>query len=373
MKRSHAVLSRLYEATLGKHLKSGTQLSLKQAQRLGRKAAGMGLETLELARIHEQALARLALPGKTEEEGNHEMIRQSAFFFAEAITPIEKTHRIARESEAHLSRANVTLNARTKELAASNLRLKREIAERRTAEGALRKSEQHFRELLQKSRKMQDQLRFLSRELLSAQEEERKRISRELHDVIAQTLTSINLQLGTLKANASTNSKELEREITRTQLLVEQSVNIVHRFARELRPTVLDDLGLVPALHTYLKGFRERTGKGVRFSAYSEVETISSDKRTVLYRIAQEALTNVARHSKATETEVKIQKSDGMVQMVIKDNGKGFVAGRVSQGNKRKRLGLLGMRERVEMVRGRLAIQSKPGKGTTILAEIPLL
>lgn len=372
MKRSHAVLCRLYEGTLRRHLKSGTRLSLKHAQKLGRKAAGMGLETLELARIHEQALARLTLPGKSE-EGKHEMTRRSALFFAEAITPIERNHRIARESEVQLGRANVTLHERTKELATSNFRLKREIAERRTAEGALRKSEQHSRELLQQSRTMQDQLRLLSRELLLAQEEERKRISRELHDVIAQTLTSISLQLETLKANASTNSKELEREITRTQLLVEKSVNIVHRFARELRPTVLDDLGLVPALHTYLKGFRESTGMGVKFTAYSEVETISSDKRTVLYRIAQEALTNAARHSNATRTEVKIQKSDGVVRMVIKDNGKGFATGRVLHGNKRKRLGLLGMRERVEMVRGRLEIQSKPGRGTTILAEIPLL
>ena len=107
---------------------------------------------------------------------------------------------------------------------------------------------------------MQEQLRLLSRQLLSAQEEERKRISRELHDVIAQTLTGINVRLATLKKEATLNTKGLERNIARTQRLVEKSVDIVHRFARELRPTVLDDLGLIPALHSFMKNFTRRDG-----------------------------------------------------------------------------------------------------------------
>src|SRR4030095_7877539 len=112
--------------------------------------------------------------------------------------------------------------------------------------------QQHHGKLLAQSLQMQEQLRRLSRQLLSAQEEERKKISRELHDVIAQTLTSINVGLATLKKEAGVNTKGLERSIARTQQLVEQSVNIVHRFARELRPTVLDDLGLIPALHAFM-------------------------------------------------------------------------------------------------------------------------
>jgi signal transduction histidine kinase len=257
-------------------------------------------------------------------------------------------------------------------LAAANLELKQEIVRRQAAEELLKRSEQHSRSLLEQSRQMQEQLRLLSRQVLSAQEEERKKISRELHDVIAQTLTSINVRLTTLKKEATLNTRGLERSITRTQRLVEHSVNIVHRFARELRPTVLDDLGLIPALHTFMKSFRQQTGIGVSLSAFAAVEHVNGDKRTVLYRVAQEALTNVARHAQASQAEVKIQKIDGAICMKIKDNGKGFPAKRVLHAKEGKRLGLLGMRERLEMVGGRFALTSAPGKGTTILAQIPL-
>ena len=107
---------------------------------------------------------------------------------------------------------------------------------------------------------MQEQLRHLSRQLLLAQEEERKRISRELHDEIVQTLVGINVHLASLKVKARLNIKDLMKKISQTQQLVEKSVNTVHRFARELRPTVLDDLGLIPALEAFIKDFTKRTG-----------------------------------------------------------------------------------------------------------------
>jgi signal transduction histidine kinase len=220
---------------------------------------------------------------------------------------------------------------------------------------------------------MQGQLRLLSRQLLSAQEEERKKISRELHDVIAQTLTGINVRLAALKKEAGLNTKGLERNIARTQQLVQHSVNIVHQFARELRPAVLDDLGLIPALHMFMKHFMAETGIRVSLSAFAAVERVNGDKRTVLYRVAQEALTNVARHAQASQAEVQIQKLDGAVCMTIKDDGKGFQEERMLRAKRGKRLGLLGMRERLEMVGGHLTVTSAPGKGTTVLAQIPLI
>jgi signal transduction histidine kinase len=276
--------------------------------------------------------------------------------------------------DAHVSQLNRSLRQRTVELAASNRELKQEIVRRNSAEEALRRSEQHYRQLLEQSRHMQAQLRLLSRQLLSAQEEERKKISRELHDVIAQTLTSINVRLTTLKKEAAANTRGLERNIERTQQLVEKSVDIVHRFARELRPTVLDDVGLIPALQSFVKEFTKRTGIRIHFTTitFARLKQLDGDKRTVLYRVAQEALTNVARHAQASRAEVKIQKLDGNVCMRIKDNGKGFPAEHLLHGKKKNRLGLLGMRERVEMVRGKFTIQSEPGKGTTILAQLPL-
>jgi len=261
---------------------------------------------------------------------------------------------------------------RMEALAAANGKLQREIVRRQAVERALRRSEKHHGQLLEQSRHMQQQLRLLTRELLSAQEEERKKISRELHDVIAQTLTSINVRLAALRKEATLNTRGLERSIARTEQLVERSVNIVHRFARELRPTVLDDLGLIPALHTFMKGFREQTGIRVSLSAFAEVEKVNGDKRTALYRVAQEALTNVARHAQASQAEVKIQKLDGAICMRIKDNGKGFHKERALQAEKNKRLGLLGMRERLEMVGGSFSVTSAPGKGTTVLAQVPL-
>jgi signal transduction histidine kinase len=256
-------------------------------------------------------------------------------------------------------------------MTATNRKLELEIIRRESVETALKQSQHHQGRLLEESRLMQDQLQRLSRQILSAQEAERKRISRELHDVIAQTLSSINVRLASLKQEALLDPAGMALSITRTQQLVESSVNIVHQFARELRPTVLDDLGLVPALHAYMKSFKAETGIQVSLSAFAAVEQMTGDKRIVFYRVAQEALTNVARHAQASQVEVSIEKLKGTVGMKITDNGKGFPAERGFQARKSKRLGLLGMRERLEMVGGNFTIQSVPGKGTTISVHVP--
>jgi PAS domain S-box-containing protein len=257
-------------------------------------------------------------------------------------------------------------------LTASNEKLQREIIRRQAVEVSLKQSEQHQRRLLDQSQLMQEELRLLSRQVMQAQEEERKRISRELHDVIAQTLTGINLRLATLKKVAGRDTKGFDRNITRTQRLVEHSVNLVHQFARELRPAVLDDLGLIPALHSFVKLFSQRTRIHVHLKVYAGVERLDGNIRTVLYRVAQEALTNVARHAQASQVEVSILKRAGAVCMKIQDNGKSFNQEHIANTKGRKRLGLLGMRERLEMVAGSFAIESAPGHGTAIIARIPL-
>ena len=256
-------------------------------------------------------------------------------------------------------------------LADTNLELRREIIRRQKVEESLKQSEQHQRRLLEQAHLMQEQLRHLSRQVLRAQEEERKRISRELHDVIAQTLTGINIRLATLKKDAAVNTKGLGRNIALTQRLVEKSVDIVHRFARELRPAVLDDLGLIPALHSFVKTFSERTRLHVQLKAFAGVEQLDIAKRTVLFRVAQEALTNVARHAQASRVEVSIQELADRIGLKIKDDGKSFSVERQLHAKTGKRLGLLGMRERVEMVGGTFCVESTPGKGTTIQVAIP--
>jgi signal transduction histidine kinase len=351
-------------------LKQGRQAGLEPARGLGGQALEAGLQTLELARLHEETLVQEVLPGCPAGR-RAALIQQAGIFFTEAITPIETTHRGSREAAVHLNQIVEMLSQRTVELAASNVELQEEILQRKAAEAALKKSERHYSQLLEQSDQMQEQLRRLSRQILSAQEEERKQISRELHDVIAQTLTGINVRLAALKKEASLNTAGLDRNITRTQRLVEKSVDIVHQFARQLRPAVLDDLGLIPALHSFLKNFAARTGVRAHLTAYAGVEQLDPARRTVLFRVAQEALTNVARHAQASRVDVSIQKLPHGICMKIKDDGKSFKVERVLSGRGSKRLGLLGMRERLEMVGGRFEVQSAPGQGTTVTAQFP--
>lgn len=367
MKPELTGLLRQYPAALRAHLKTGARL--KKARALGSAAVALGLETLDVARIHEQALLKLV---STYSPGARDgLFRRAGIFFAEAITPIEKTHRSALEANARLGRLNESLRQRAVELAAANRQLKKEIVHRRAVEVALRKSERKKTDLLQQSRRLQDELRHLSHQLLSAQEEERKTISRELHDEIAQTLTGINVELGSLKTAAALDVKDLQDRITSTQRLVQKSVEIVHRFARELRPSVLDDLGLIPALHSFVKALSQRARIHIRLRIFAGVEQLESAKRIVLYRVAQEALTNVARHARATRVEMCIEQRPNAVHMQVKDNGRSFRVQRTLDAKKNNRLGLLGMRERVEMVGGHFAIASAQGRGTTVDVEIP--
>lgn len=363
-------LLRPYQSALRRYLAQGPAANVAPATRLGRRAVGLGLETLDLAMVHEQALIGQVLPIGSAAV-RERIIQRAGVFFAEAIVPIEGTHRSALEANVHLSRLNRALRRRTLDLSASNRRLKKEIVRRRVVEETLRQNEQHTSQLLEQSRRLQGQMRLLSRRILSVQEEERKRISRELHDVIAQMLTGINVRLANLKTEATTSTKGLSTKITRTQRLVEKSVDIVHRFARELRPAALDDLGLIPALHSVMKNFMRETGIRASLTAFAGVEELSSIKRTVLYRVAHEALGNVARHAHASRVEVNIRGLPNAVRMDIRDNGKGFEIERDVFGSKSKRLGLLGIRERVEMVGGNFTVKSAPGKGTTIRAQIP--
>lgn len=369
MRRKLSILARQYQSALQEYLARSAGTSARKARELGRKAIALGIETLDLARIHESTLITLIIGCSADTRDR--LIKRAGGFFAEAITPIEDHHRTAQEANIRLDQLNRSLRRRSGELSKSNQKLKQEILRRKRVEKALKNSERHYARLLTQSHRLQEQLRGLSRQLLSAQEEERKKISRELHDEIAQTLSGINVQLSTLKQQAQVNVKGLQTKIASAQRMVEKSVNIVHRFARDLRPPALDDLGLIPALHALAKHSADRSGTRVRLTIANQVERLDGDRRTVLYRIAQEALTNVARHAQATRVDIDIRKFPGTVCMAIKDNGKAFQVRQLLHRKGNNHLGLLGMRERVEMVGGRFSVESKKGQGTTIRAQIP--
>ena len=192
--------------------------SLRPALELGRQAAALGLETLDVARIHEGALA--TLESSSSREG---ILKRAEIFFAEAITPIERTHRAALKANRHVKQLTATLDRRTSGLAASKRRLKRRIAQRKSAEEALKRSGEHYARLLEESHRLQKHLRHLTHRILSAQEQERKKVSRELQDEIAQTLLGINVRLLTLRTGAATNARGLKKEVASTQRLVKQS------------------------------------------------------------------------------------------------------------------------------------------------------
>ena len=363
-------LSRRYRNALRTYMEPGRQSGLDSARGLGSQALAAGFHTLDLVKLHEHILLTEVLVGSPARK-RAALTKQAGVFFAASVTQIEKKNPQVRGSTEHLAKFIQTLSQRTVELASANLELSQEIAHRKVAEEALKKSERHYSQLLRQSDRLQEQLRLLSRQILSAQEDERKKISRELHDVVAQTLTGINIRLATLKKEAAINTKGIDRNILLTQRLVEKSVDIVHRFARELRPAVLDDLGLIAALHTFMKSFTTRTGVRTHLTAFAGVEKLDTARRTVLFRIAQESLTNVSRHAKASHVEVSLHKLQDSICMKIKDDGKSFQVERVMHARGNRRLGLLGMRERAEMVGGKFNVESAPGQGTTVCACVP--
>ena len=228
MKRKLSRLSRRYASALGKHLKEGPRASLQPARGLGRQALSLGLETLDVARIHEGALANLEVA--SSQDG---LIKRAEIFFTEAITPIEETHRAALKANVRLSRLSRKLSCRTADLAAANRCLREGMAQRKTVEGALKRSGEHYARLLKKSLALEKHLHRLAHRVLASQEEKRKKISHELQDEIAQTLLGINVRLLTVNKTAGRNAESLQKEIVSTQRLVDRSVKTIGRFTRE--------------------------------------------------------------------------------------------------------------------------------------------
>ncbi len=366
-KSSKIEFTRQYHTALRRYLRQRLRgrLPPRAARSLGRSAVSLGLDTRDLARVHDRAVAALATARPLSNGRNGSgPLTQPALFFLGALAPIEQTHQAAQRTAGQARRLEGMLRARTTALAVTQREMRREIAKRKTGERRLVRGAQHYRMLVAQSRRLAHQVQ-------SAQEEERKEISRELHDEVAQILAGINVQLAALKEAAAINDRSLRQRIAQTQRLVEQSVEAVHRYARELRPALLDDLGLIPALRSYIKNLPGRGRLRIRFMSFPGVEALSNAGRTVLYRVTLEALTNVVRHAHARRATVVIQEIPDAVRLEVHDDGRSFPVDRLLASGANKRLGLIGMRERVEMVGGNFTIESAPGRGTTVRAEVP--
>lgn len=232
--KMNANLSRVatsYRKALRGHLDGGEEPHMLAARDVGIEAVAMGLETLDMAQIHEAALASL-LP-ECPPNQREEMTVRAAAFFAEANKIIEDTHDAALTSDAQLTLLNRTLDQSTLDLEQSHLELREGIAERKTAEATLLTSEQHYAQLLTEARQLEEHLKDVSRKILAANEDERKRMSLQLQDEIAQTLLGIHVRLNALKKEVAANHAGITEEIAIAQRLVEASMQTIQSFAIE--------------------------------------------------------------------------------------------------------------------------------------------
>ncbi len=219
----------------------------------------------------------------------------------------------------------------------------------------------------QELRASTEQLRNLTAHLQSVREEERTKISREVHDELGQSLTAVKMDLAWLAGRLPRSNGPMLKRIGSTRQLADSMIQSIRRISTELRPAVLD-LGLAAAVEWQVQDFQARSGIQCKVRLLTR-EVLASNASTAMFRIFQETLTNVARHAKATRAEVVLQKQRDRLVLLIRDNGRGFDEENPSVS---KSLGLLGMRERAAILGGQVNISSTPGKGTTVTAWIPL-
>jgi signal transduction histidine kinase len=260
------------------------------------------------------------------------------------------------DSEADLDRR---VRRRTAELLQANDSLRKEVDERRRAEEALRRSEDRSRALMAARQQ-------LLQKLMSAQEDERRRIARDLHDEIGQALTSLLIGLRTV-ADAATLEAARGRVEDLRRIAV-GTLEEVRRLARGLRPSVLDDLGLAAALERYAADYSQAHSIAVKVEADPDGRRLPGEVETALYRIAQEALTNTAKHATAGHVHLVVERQPAAVRLVVSDDGRGFRCPEPDAGG---HLGLSGMRERAALLNGSVVVESDPDQGTRVSVTIP--
>lgn len=210
-------------------------------------------------------------------------------------------------------------------------------------------------------------LKELSARLLAAQEDERRSVARELHDEVGQSLTGVLLEMGNLSTLIRNHRTEaLEPKAAEIKKLMEDSITVVRNMALLLRPPMLDDLGLLPALQWHAREVARRSGLRVKIAAEGIPENLGEDVKTCIYRVVQEALHNVMRHAGASAVRVSLQLGEGQIHLSVQDDGKGFST------NGERGMGLLGVEERVTHLGGRFSVESEPGQGAILRVSLPV-
>ena len=220
-------------------------------------------------------------------------------------------------------------------------------------------------------RQYQEELRNLSSHIQNVQEEERSHIAREIHDELGQNLTSINMDIDYLKSkgNKNTDSDILNR-LNSLSKLVDHTIKTTRRISQELRPSILDDLGLKSAIEWQVSQYKKRSESIYKLNMIGNDENISTEQSTAIFRITQESLTNIARHAEATKIEVRLSIEKLFIKLEIKDDGIGISENNTDNNN--ASFGVFGMKERASILGGKLEIVSTPKEGTAIIVELPL-
>src|SRR5579885_1277482 len=217
------------------------------------------------------------------------------------------------------------------------------------------------------------QMQALAGRVIRAQEEERRRIARELHDDTGQTLTLLLVRLKLLENGAGDETRQAE--IAELRALVSAAIDRVRRLALDLRPPALDHLGLAASLRSLVRQLKETTPLAISLELPEGQIALSSEQAIAVYRIVQEALTNILKHADARQAWVKLAQQNGQLSIQIQDDGRGFKPLALERGRKQdadgRGLGLFGMEERAHLAGGCLRVESKPGQGTTVLVTIP--
>ncbi len=228
--------------------------------------------------------------------------------------------------------------------------------------------------LLREMENRSKRLAALSTRVARAQEEERERIARELHDVLGQALTAIKLDVSAARRSLPEDDEDTPDYLDKARRLTEESLDELRRIVFDLRPPALDHLGLVAALESYCRAFEQRSGIKVRVSANGLRSRLPFDVETALYRICQEALTNVSKHAEATKCTLRLDHARDAIRLTVQDDGRGFDAATLAQpnGGTVRGIGILSMERRAEDLGGDFRIESNPGEGTAILVAVPL-
>jgi signal transduction histidine kinase len=305
---SRAGFEEKYRSALQTFAASNTEQGLIDAYELGRKGIENGKSLLEIASLYHDAL--LDLFGETlSAEGRAEFLRASAAFLKESLSPYEMAHRGFQDAVKALRQLNETL------------------------------------------------------------EEEIKRIAHAVHDEAGQLLVAVRLALADVERESPKAQQEHFRQIER---MLDQVEEQLRRYSHDLRPTILDDLGWLPAIRVLAERVSKRANLSVGVKTTFDGR-LPGAVEIAIYRIVQEALTNATKHAKASRVSIQVRRSGRVLSCAIRDNGAGFDLGAVESDRRRSGLGLVGMRERVSAIGGTLAINSAPGRGTTLLIRLPVL